>query len=115
MSLYTDGDGMIQGSAPGNFISLGRQSRDPVTVASANGIQCQGTLSVSGALLIGGSGVSLNTPAGTSQATNTTITIAGTTAGALLFDTKANGSLGTVAYTFNDLVRALKVAGVIAQ
>jgi len=98
MTWVLQDDGKIRppqfagGSNCTNLLDLGKVAGDPV--------------------LINGNPLSLAVAATT--ATNTTITVAGTTAATLLFDTKANGGIGTQAFTYNDLIRALKVAGVIA-
>jgi hypothetical protein len=105
-------DGKIKGPS-GNILDLGKASSDPVSIPGSTVI-IPGAVAILGGIAVGANAQALAIPAGTSAATNTTVTIAGTGA-TLLADSKVNGTLGTVAYTFNDLVRALKVAGVIAQ
>jgi hypothetical protein len=98
-TLQDDGKIKAPSGACTNYIDLGSRATDPVQIG--------------GTVLVNGQSFAI--PAGSSAATNTTMVVVGTTAATLKFDSKADGSLGTTQFTFNDLVRALKVAGVIVQ
>jgi len=110
-------DGKIKAPS-GNVLDLGKANTDPVSIPGTTVI-ILGTVNIIGGLAIGANAQALAIPAGSSAAANTTMTVAGTagtaTGSVVMIDSKFNGSLGTVAYSLNDLVRALKSAGVIVQ
>ena len=102
-------DGKIKAPS-GNILDLGRGPNDPVAI---NGT----SIVLPSSIVLGLTGTAL--PVGASPGTNTTISIAGTagtaTGSVLMRDTAVNGGIGTVVYTFQDLVHALKAGNIIAQ